>query len=447
MPKAPVPCVRGRHGGRCQPVGKPPGLTFGTIFANTCVMSSAQDGVMDERPNRRKIGLIMSGGGARAAYQVGALKAIAEILPPGTPNPFAIICGASAGAINSAALAIYARNFQQAARRLEKVWSSFHVNQVFRADVRGLFVNWARWLAALFLVGMGRGNPVALLDRAPLCRLLQRYLPCDRIQQSIDAGYLHALCIAASGYTSGQAVSFFQAAPTQVSWKRATRVGVATKITIEHLMASSAIPFVFEAVKLQREYFGDGSMRQMAPMSPAIHLGADRILVIGVRPENNGQPPRAASPQDYPSLAQIGGHVLTSIFLDALEADLERLRRINETLGLIPAEHLTKQDHTAHLRTIGAMLISPSRDPREIAEHHKHNFPKPVQFMLRGLGAFDRGSGDLISYLLFEKPYCQELIALGYADTLRRREELLAFLGQESAQDLPGLDLRSGSIS
>ncbi len=402
---------------------------------------------MDDASGRPKIGLIMSGGGARAAYQVGVLKAIAEMLPPGTPNPFAIICGASAGAINSAALAIHARNFQQAARRMEKVWGGFRVDQVFRADARGLFVNWIRWMAALFLVGLGRSNPAALLDRNPLHRLLRRYLSCDRIQQSIDAGYLHALSIAASGYTSGQAVSFFQAASTQMSWKRATRVGVATQITIDHLMASSAIPFVFEAVKLQREYFGDGSMRQIAPMSPAIHLGADRILVIGVRPESGSQVPRQADLVEYPSLAQIGGHVLSSIFLDTLEADLERLRRINETLRLIPAEHLTKQDRTAHLRTIDALLISPSRDPREIAERHKHNFPKSVRFMLRGLGAFDRGGGELISYLLFEKPYCRELIDLGYADTLRRREEILAFLGQQPAQDRSSPDLRLGTVS
>ena len=394
--------------------------------------------MMDEPPNKPKIGLIMSGGGARAAYQVGVLKAIAAMLPPETPNPFAIICGASAGAINSAALAIYARNFQQAARRLERVWGGFHVDQVFRADASGLFVNWVRWLAALFFAGMGRSNPAALLDRAPLRGLLQRYLPCDRIQQSIEAGYLHALCIAASGYASGQSVSFFQGASPQVSWKRATRVGVATQITIDHLMASSAIPFVFEAVRLHREYFGDGSMRQMAPMSPAIHLGADRILVIGVRPEGSSQPPRPAEPMEYPSLAQIGGHVLTSIFLDALEADLERLRRINETLRLIPPERLANQDRVAHLRPVGSMLISPSRDPREIAERHKHEFPRPVQFMLRGLGAFERGSGELISYLLFERSYCRELIALGYSDTLQRREEMLAFLGQKPAQQWSG---------
>ncbi len=335
----------------------------------------------------------MSGGGARAAYQVGVLKAIAQMLPAGAPNPFAIICGASAGAINSAALAIYARNFQQAARRLEKVWGNFRVDQVFRADAPGLLINWARWLSALFLVGMGKSNPTSLLDRSPLVKLLGRYLPCDRIQQSIEAGYLQALSIAASGYSSGQSVNFFQGNSTLTPWRRATRIGCAARITIDHLMASSAIPFVFEAVRLNREYFGDGSMRQVAPMSPAIHLGANRILVIGIRPESNGQPERISQPAEYPALAQIGGHVLSSIFLDGLEADLERLRRINETVRLIPAEHLRMQDRIAHLRTVETLLISPSRDPREIAERHKYQFPRPVRFMLRGLGAFNRGSG------------------------------------------------------
>ncbi len=396
---------------------------------------------MDDPPNKPKIGLIMSGGGARAAYQVGVLKAVAALLPVGMPNPFAIICGASAGAINSAALAIYARNFQQAVHRLERVWARFHVHEVFRADAGGLFVNWVRWLTALLLAGMGRNNPAALLDRAPLRQLLQRYLPCDRIQQSIDAGYLDALSIAASGYTSGQSVSFFQGASQQMSWKRATRVGVATNITIDHLMASSAIPFVFEAVKLQREYFGDGSMRQMAPTSPAIHLGADRILVIGVRPETGSQPPRPVEPREYPSLAQIGGHVLTSIFLDALEADLERLNRINETLRLIPSGQSPNPDRRGHLRVVGSMLISPSRDPCEIAEHFKHDFPRSVQFLLRGLGAFDHGSGDLISYLLFEQSYCRELIALGYNDTMRRSEEMLAFLSGSPVSGESGLDV------
>lgn len=382
---------------------------------------------MGDLPPKPKLGLIMSGGGARAAYQVGALKAIAQILPGGYPQPFQIICGASAGAINSTALAVYAPNFRNAVRRLEKVWTNFHVDHVFRADALGMMRNWLRWWTALFVGGMGGSNAAALLDRAPLRVLLSRTLPCERIQDNIDAGLLHAISIAASGYTSGQSVNFFQGAKGIPAWKRATRVGCATQICVDHLMASSAIPFVFEAVRLNREYFGDGSMRQIAPTSPAIHLGADRVLVIGVRQERNGPPPRPVHPPEYPSLAQIGGHILSSIFLDAMEADLERLNRINETLNLIPSHVLIDTKKHATLRRVETLLIAPSQDIGSIAVRHKQHFPWPVRFLLRGLGAYKRGGADLMSYLLFEVPYCRELIDLGYTDAMRREQEVIEF--------------------
>jgi len=378
--------------------------------------------------NEKKIGVIMSGGGARAAYQVGVLKALARILPPGIPNPFPIICGTSAGAINAASLAVYANSFQQAVRRLERVWGNFHVQQVFRADTVNMLRNSAKWLSALVLGGMGRNNPTSLLDRQPLMQLLTRYLPCERIQQAIDAGWLHALSISVSGYTSGQSVSFYQGVPGIVPWKRATRVGCPATIGVEHLMASSAIPFVFDAVKIHREYFGDGSMRQMAPISTALHLGADKVLVIGVRQELNSQPERTAENAEYPSLAQIGGHVLSSIFLDALEGDLERQNRINETVRLIPlAEHAKGGGRTVHLRPVETLLIAPSQNLGEIALRHKQQFPRGVRYLLRGVGAWRRGGGDMLSYLLFEKPYCRELIELGYHDAMVRRAEIEAF--------------------
>ena len=379
-------------------------------------------GVKSEKP---LIGLIMSGGGARAAYQVGVLKAISFMLPKGSPNPFRILCGTSAGAINATALAIYATRFQEGVKRLNFVWKNFQVEQVFRADARGITGTSLRWLAALLLGGLGRHNPQSLLDRKPLRELLERFLPCESIQKSIDAGALHALSVTCSGYGTGMSVSFFQGAKSVKSWKRARRVGAMADITIDHLMASSAIPFVFSAVKLNREYFGDGSMRQNAPISPALHLGADRIMVIGVRHDLSGENQRPEI-KDHPSLAQIAGHVLNSIFLDALEADLERLERTNKTVRLIPS--IQNSNHDIALRHVDALVISPSQDLEKIASRHARHLPRGVRFLLRGLGAYNRHGSNLESYLLFEKPYCRELISLGYADAMLRRREILDFL-------------------
>jgi NTE family protein len=384
---------------------------------------------MTDIADKSKVGLILAGGGARAAYQVGVLKAIAEMLPPGCPNPFPILSGTSAGAINATTLAIYATRFHEGVRRLVYVWQNFHVDQVFRADAPGVLANGLRWFAAMVAAGLGRRNPHALLDRAPLRRLLYRTMPFARIQESIDAGALHALSVTASGYSSGQSVSFFQGAPSLSTWKRARRVGSAANITLDHLMASSAIPFVFAAVKINREYFGDGSMRQMAPISSALHLGADRVLVVGVRQEATSTAVRDET-AEYPSIAQIAGHVLNSIFLDSLEADLERLQRINKTIRLIPAHHLRESGVT--LRNVDVLVISPSEDLEKIAARHAHHLPRSIRFLLRGLGAFNRNGSNLISYLLFEKPYCRELINLGYQDATRRKEEILRFLETSS---------------
>ena len=377
---------------------------------------------MEDKP---RVGLVLAGGGARAAYQVGVLKAIAEMLPRDTPNPFPILCGTSAGAINATTLAIYATRFQEGVRRLVYVWRNFTVHQVFRADTLGVMGNGLRWLAAMMLGGLGRQNPHALLDRAPLRQLLQQTMPCDGIQKSIDAGALHALSVTASGYGSGQSVTFFQGVSSLTTWRRARRVGSAANITIDHLMASSAIPFIFSAVKINREYFGDGSMRQIAPISPALHLGADRVLVVGVRNEVTSPSVRAET-DEYPSLAQIAGHVLNSIFLDSLEADLERLQRINKTISLISSDQLREGGVT--LRSVDVLVIAPSEDLEKIAARHAHHLPRTIRFLLRGLGAFNRHGSNLVSYLLFEKPFCRELIDLGYKDAMHRKEEILRFL-------------------
>lgn len=383
---------------------------------------------MEANTGKPIVGLVMGGGGARAAYQVGVLKAIAEMLPEGCPNPFPVLCGTSAGAINATALAIYARRFHTGVRRLNYVWRNFAVDQVYRADGRGLAATGVRWLGALMLGGLGRRNPRALLDRAPLRALLEARLPCRDIQASIDAGALRALSITCSGYNSGQSVSFYQGVDSLAGWKRARRVGAAATITLDHLMASSAIPFIFAAEPINREYFGDGSMRQVAPISPALHLGAERVLVIGVRHEAPAASVRSSAP-DYPSLAQIAGHVLNSIFLDSLEADIERLQRINKTISLIPSHYL--QEHGMTLRQVEVLVISPSEDLEKIAARYVECLPRAVRWLLRGLGAYNKSGSNLVSYLLFEKPYCRALIALGYADAMVRRREILDFLGMQ----------------
>lgn len=375
--------------------------------------------------NKPKIGLILSGGGARAAYQVGVLKAISELLPKNATNPFPIICGTSAGAINSAALAIYGANYHEAVKRMLRIWTSFRTEKVYRADLIGIIKSGAHWLAALFVGGLGKYNPTFLLDRAPLRKLLNKYMPCERIQESIDKGVIEALGITASGYASGQSVTFYQGQESIESWRRVRRLGARSEITVDHLMASSAIPFIFSAVKVDREFFGDGSMRQTAPLSPALHLGAERILVIGVTNDDDLEAARIKDP-GYPSLAQIASHILNSIFLDSMEADIERLNRINKTVSLVPSHHL--EEAGSVLRQVEALVIAPSEDLQEIALKHAYRLPRTIRFLLRGIGAFNNSGASLVSYLLFEKFYTRQLISLGYADTMQRKEEVIKFM-------------------
>ncbi|WP_283149694.1 patatin-like phospholipase family protein [Silvimonas soli] len=384
---------------------------------------------MDEAENtptreRGACALVLSGGGARAAYQVGVLLAIARLQPQQETNPFPIICGTSAGAINAAGLASKASSFQEAVRHLARSWLELTPDRIYHAGVFSLAKSAAHWIVSMLAGGLGKHNPRSLLDNAPLREMLSGLVDFDGIARSIDEGALLALSITASGYTSGQSVSFFQAAPhLPDGWQRASRIGLRARIDVEHLMASSAIPLVFPAARINREYFGDGSVRQIAPLSPAIHLGARKMLVVGVAPQ--AEPPREKV-SEYPSLAQVAGHLLNSVFLDAMEADLERVQRVNKTINLLTPEVLA--EHRTELRPIEVLTIAPSRPLERLVMPHRKRFPPGLRFLLSGLGAFRRQGSVLSSYLLFHGDYVRQLIRLGYRDAMARRTELVRFL-------------------
>jgi NTE family protein len=373
-------------------------------------------------PARPKAGLILTGGGARAAYQVGVLKAIRDLLSDQAKNPFPILCGTSAGAINAVVLAIHADDFRRGVGHLLEVWENFHVKQVYRADPWSMLKTSVRWFASMLWIK--RNSPASLFDNTPIREMLEKTLDFERIQENIDAGALYAVSVAASGYSSGENVSFYQGGPGLEAWERTQRVGAATTLGVDHLMASSALPFLFPAVKLNREYFGDGSIRQIAPISPALHLGAERVLVIGTgRAQAEAARVRSSL---YPSIAQIAGHALNSIFLDGLAVDLESLRRINRTVELIPEEK--RLEAGLHLHPVAVLVISPSESIERIARRHVQQLPWSLKFVLGGIGAMNRSGSNLASYLLFEETYCSALIDLGYRDTFAQREAVDEFV-------------------
>ena len=318
-------------------------------------------------------GLVLTGGGARAAYQVGVLKALAEIRRQATPaksNPFPVIAGTSAGAINAAALACAADDFDAAVARLCRVWENFSAEQVYRADSLGVIRSGARWLTMMsigwLIARWRRARPRSLLDNQPLEQLLRRLIDIRRLRQVMQDGHLHAIAITASSYGSGLHVTFYDAVEDIVPWTRSQRLAVRDSISVAHLLASSAIPFVFPAVALSIdghvEYCGDGSMRQAAPISPVVHLGAERILIVGAGRMHEPPGQRAGS-SEYPNVAQIAGHALSNIFLDALAVDVERLQRINATLSLLTPRARAETS----LKPLDVLVISPSERLDDIA--------------------------------------------------------------------------------
>lgn len=369
--------------------------------------------------------LILPGGGARGAYQVGVLKAIDELTSHGK-NPFPVICGTSAGAINAAVLASHAHEFSTGVRRLEQFWRSMYCARVYRTDAWTVFKHAMRFAVNLFTVGLIRTDPRAFLDNSPLRRFLECTLRLEGIQTAIDAGALRGVAVTAAGYTSATATSYFQAREGITGWERTRRRGFAAQLNIHHLLASAALPILFPAERIGYEYFGDGGMRMTAPLSPAIHLGANRIMVIGTRDEKPDLPPE--QPTEYPSAGEIGGYLMDTVFMDTLTADIARLRRINHTLEFVPDE----KREQAGLIKIDSMVIKPSRDLRHITRDHVREIPLSVQLLLRALGGWGR-DWRMASYLLFASSYCSELIDLGYTDGMNAEQEITRFLKDWSA--------------
>lgn len=368
-----------------------------------------------------RIGLVLPGGGARAAYQVGVLRAIADLLPARSSNPFPVVTGTSAGAVNATAIAVHADRFRVAVGNLERVWRNFQVNQVFRADTASMLRSGLHWVLAMMSGGWLLPPPKSLFDNSPLRDLLKVQFDFAGIRRAIDAGQLDALSIAAAGYSSARSVSFYEARQDCAPWSRLRRAGEPAELSLDHLMASVAVPFLFPPVMMGGEYFGDGAMRQANPFSAAIHLGAERLLVIGTRNESHPVP----APPLCPTFGQIFGYMLDALFTDGLYSDLERLTQLNEIIdraGPINAEGV-------QLKRIDMLVILPSRDISEIARHHVASLPRPLRVLLRTMGALNTGGGQLMSYLLFQDTFTRELIALGYQDAMRRSDDLLAFLG------------------
>lgn len=382
----------------------------------------------DPRPDN-KVALVLQGGGARGAYQVGALKAIAEITGQ-HHSPFPIICGASVGAINALPLATMADDYQAATDHLERLWRSLRCDSVYDTRSLPLLGTGAKWVWTLLFGQFGVKAPGAFLNNAPLRGLLRREFDRARMNAAIGSGALHALCITASSYDEGKAIIFFEGHDSIRDWERARRCGRRTRIGPQHLMASSSLPFVFPPVAVDGGFYGDGALRLTAPLSPAIHTGADRLMVIAAR-DNVPDPPPRDNLGHCPTIGEMAGHALDILFNDNLDADHERMTRVNETVSLLDEEARGKTP----LRVIQTMRLSPSQDLREIAKRHAHEMPTAIRLLMRSLGSWS-SDGRLISYLLFESGYTGALIDLGYADTMKRSRAVREFL-QGPARDRP----------
>jgi NTE family protein len=379
-----------------------------------------------------RTGLVLTGGGARSAYQVGALRGLAEI-QGGGPLPFAVLAGLSAGAINVAALAAGAEDFAGVVGRLAETWGALTPDRVYRTGALKLASIGSRWIRDLSGGGLlGRSGINYLLDPAPLRELLEATIPFGRMRRHLRTGRLRGVAVSATNYHTGAGVTFFEGAADIEPWVRSTRIGVRARIGPDHVMASAAIPVFFPPVRVDRSFYGDGCVRMSHPLSPAIHLGADRIVAISVRylrdPAETARR-EARDKVDVLPLSEIAGVLLNAVFLDSVDSDLERLQRINKTIALIPRDRLNPRD--VDLRQVPALVLRPSVDLGKMAGDEYGRFPTMLRYFLKGIGATGNAGEDLLSYLAFEPVYLQRVMDVGYADTIARRAEIEEFFGRE----------------
>ena len=384
--------------------------------------------------HRPTIGLVLTGGGSRSAYQIGVLLALAELLPRAR-NPFQVIVGTSAGAVAASVLAAEAHRWRRAVVGLERVWANFQSHQVFHVDAPHMLRAGAHWVLALISGGTVLSPPKSLLDNTPLRELLGVHVNCAGIRRSIARGHLRAFALCSTSYSTGHSVAFYDGIDSIHDWSRVQRLGCRTQLTLDHLMASAAIPLLFPAIKIGDDYFGDGAMRQLHPLSPAIHLGADRLLIIGVRARRAaGVTTVSRQPTTMPTPGEIFGYMLDTLFTDQIYSDLEQLGQINALVD--SAAQIARGE-----RSVETLMLAPSVDPREIAGRHVHELPPGLRTLLRVIGGLDAQGYQLASYLTFEAGYTRALIELGYRDAMEARAALMAFM---SGEKLPAVVTAAG---